>query len=92
MAEAGPEAVMPLTRSSDGSLGVRAVGGNGGSEVVVNVINNSNATARTEERQTNHGKEIDVIIDQMVSGKISEQGSSTNRALQAYNNRKLVSR
>ena len=92
MGEAGPEAVMPLTRSSDGSLGVRAVGGNGGSEVVVNVINNSNATARTEERQTSHGKEIDVIIDQMVSGKISEQGSSTNRALQAYNNRKLVSR
>lgn len=24
--EAGPEAIMPLTRSSDGSLGVRAVG------------------------------------------------------------------
>lgn len=27
MGEAGPEAIMPLTRGSDGSLGVRAVGG-----------------------------------------------------------------
>jgi phage-related minor tail protein len=26
-AEAGPEAIMPLTRASDGSLGVRMVGG-----------------------------------------------------------------
>lgn len=28
-AEAGPEAIMPLTRAADGSLGVRAVGGSG---------------------------------------------------------------
>lgn len=28
--EAGPEAIMPLTRGPDGSLGVRAVGGGGG--------------------------------------------------------------
>ena len=27
MGEAGPEAIMPLTRAGDGSLGVRAVGG-----------------------------------------------------------------
>lgn len=29
-AEAGPEAIMPLTRAADGSLGVRAVGGSSG--------------------------------------------------------------
>lgn len=91
MGEAGPEAVMPLTRSADGSLGVRSVG-NSQEAVVVNVINNSNATARTEERQTTHGKEIDVIIDQLVSQKINQQGSSTNRALTAYSNQKLISR
>jgi lambda family phage tail tape measure protein len=28
-AEAGPEAIMPLTRAADGSLGVRAIGGSG---------------------------------------------------------------
>ncbi|MNQ81421.1 hypothetical protein D3C85_964430 [compost metagenome] len=27
--EAGPEAIMPLTRAADGSLGVRAIGGTG---------------------------------------------------------------
>ena len=91
MGEAGPEAVMPLTRSADGSLGVRSVG-KSQETVVVNVINNSNATARTEERQTTHGKEIDVIIDQLVSQKINQQGSSTNRALTAYSNQKLISR
>jgi lambda family phage tail tape measure protein len=30
-AEAGPEAIMPLTRAADGSLGVRAIGGPGAS-------------------------------------------------------------
>lgn len=37
--EAGPEAIMPLTRGVDGSLGVRALGGSSGtshsSEVVI---------------------------------------------------------
>lgn len=40
MGEAGPEAIMPLKRGSDGSLGVRAEGA-GGPPVVVQVINNS---------------------------------------------------
>lgn len=31
MGEAGPEAIMPLTRAADGSLGVRAIGSGGGS-------------------------------------------------------------
>ncbi|STH73536.1 putative phage tail length tape measure protein [Escherichia coli] len=34
--EAGPEAIMPLTRTSDGSLGVRAINsksGNGGGDI-----------------------------------------------------------
>lgn len=38
MGEAGPEAIMPLTRSADGRLGVRAEGGGGRPvQVVVNV-------------------------------------------------------
>ena len=36
MGEAGPEAIMPLTRGADGSLGVRSQGG-GGVNVVMNV-------------------------------------------------------
>lgn len=36
MGEAGPEAIMPLTRGADGRLGVRAAGGGGGN-VVINI-------------------------------------------------------
>lgn len=36
MGEAGPEAIMPLTRGSDGSLGVRAQGG-GGVAITMNI-------------------------------------------------------
>ena len=37
MGEAGPEAIMPLTRGPDGKLGVAARGGSGGAAVVVNI-------------------------------------------------------
>ncbi|MGR3759621.1 phage tail tape measure protein [Roseobacteraceae bacterium NS-SX3] len=37
MGEAGPEAILPLARAADGSLGVRSQGGRGGVQVVVNV-------------------------------------------------------
>ena len=37
MGEAGPEAIMPLSRGADGRLGVRAQGGAGPVNVVVNV-------------------------------------------------------
>ncbi len=37
MGEAGPEAIMPLERGPDGSLGVRARGGGGGVSVVMNI-------------------------------------------------------
>ncbi|SFR04738.1 phage tail tape measure protein [Poseidonocella sedimentorum] len=48
MGEAGPEAIMPLTRGSDGKLGVRAAGGGGGA---VNVVMNiSTPDARSFER------------------------------------------
>lgn len=91
MGEAGPEAVMPLRRGSDGSLGVKADGFVGG-DVVVNVINNSDSTARTEKRQTENGTEIDVIIDRMVANKMNENGSASNSALVAFNNRSLTLR
>lgn len=35
--EAGPEAIMPLTRGADGRLGVRAAGGGGAQQITVNI-------------------------------------------------------
>lgn len=37
MGEAGPEAIMPLTRGSDGKLGVRGAGGTGTVHVTMNI-------------------------------------------------------
>lgn len=37
MGEAGPEAIMPLTRGADGKLGVKAEGRGGGPNVTVNI-------------------------------------------------------
>ena len=57
--EAGEEAIMPLARSSDGSLGVRAAGG---AVTVVNKVNIINqAGARIEQRPAADGG-IDVLI------------------------------
>lgn len=91
MGEAGPEAVMPLRRGPDGSLGVDADGVAGGN-VVVNIINNSNAQATVNQRETRQGTEIDVLIDQTVAQKMTQQGSYSNAALNAYSNRRLVMR
>lgn len=91
MGEAGPEAIMPLRRGPDGSLGVRA-DGIGGGNVVVNVINNSDSQASVNRRETSQGVEIDVMIDQLVAEKMSQPGTSSNSALTAFNNRRLITR
>lgn len=90
MGEAGPEAVMPLRRGPDGSLGVQADGV--GNDVVVNVYNNSNAQASVNQRQTSQGTEIDVMIDQIVAEKMGQPGTSSNTALTAFSNRRLITR
>ena len=79
MGEAGPEAVMPLTRIG-GDLGVKAYGG--GTEV--NIYNNVGADVKTQERATaDGGKAIDVYIDQAVAKKLGQFGSQSNKAMRA---------
>lgn len=56
MGEAGPEAIMPLARGSDGSLGVQMVGGSGSGSTVVQV---SVPVAVTLEDRSNDGMELD---------------------------------
>jgi hypothetical protein len=92
MGEAGPEAVMPLHRGPDGSLGVKSNGMGGGTPVIVNVINNSDSKASVQQRQSSSGMEIEVLIDDMMSQKISQPGSATNRSLQARDSRQLIQR
>ena len=64
MGEAGPEAVMPLTRGSDGKLGVTAQGGGGSRPVTLNVINNgAPVQAKSTQRETSEGTVIELVLD-----------------------------
>jgi lambda family phage tail tape measure protein len=84
MGEAGPEAIMPLRRGSDGSLGVAASGGSSGGNVSVQVINNSNAQATTNETTDSKGnRKIEVVIGDMNAGEISRSGSSSQKSIRS---------
>ena len=77
-AEAGPEAVMPLTRDASGRLGVHAQGG-GNVEVIVN--NHSGAPSTTRESvDSRGGRRVEVLIGEMVAGEMARQGSAMNSA------------
>lgn len=80
MGEAGPEAIMPLKRDSNGNLGVRAGGGGGNVDVVVN--NYSTAQAETTETVDSRGnRKIEVVIGDMTAGEISRNGSASQKAI-----------
>ncbi|CCF10215.1 phage tail tape measure protein [Pantoea ananatis] len=72
--EAGPEAIMPLTRASNGSLGVRAVGNDGGGAPVINIgdtiVNINGASESGEagtERTASAAKQLQGIIRKEVN-------------------------
>lgn len=73
LGEAGPEAVMPLTRGSDGKLGVRSSGG--GSVVQVNIVNNGASdgyqASASQSTDSNGNDMITVLIDK-VKGAMSQ--------------------
>jgi lambda family phage tail tape measure protein len=83
MGEAGPEAIMPLRRGSDGSLGVAASGGSSGN-VSVQVINNSSSQATTNETTDSKGnRKIEVVIGDMTAGEISRSGSASQKSIKS---------
>lgn len=51
MGEAGPEAIMPLTRGSDGRLGVRAAGGGSSVQVIMNISTPDAASFQRSQSQ-----------------------------------------
>jgi lambda family phage tail tape measure protein len=59
--EAGPEAIMPLARGADGSLGVQMVGGSGGGSTIVQV---SVPVAIALEDRSSEGMELDTAAFQ----------------------------
>ena len=70
MGEAGPEAILPLRRMGDGSLGVASQGGGGGITVVIN--NYSQEAVSAKEGQGADGmRQLEVTIGAVINGHIS---------------------
>lgn len=79
MGEAGPEAVLPLTRGKGGKLGVVAQGG-GGIEVQINITNKGQAVQARQTGSRMDGKKmmIDLILDTVASD--TAKGGRTAKA------------
>jgi hypothetical protein len=92
MGEAGPEAIMPLKRDSNGNLGVSNPGGGSNVEVVVN--NYSTAQAETRETTDSRGnRRIEVIVGDMVAQEVAKTGSATQNAFSStYGTRPALAR
>lgn len=68
MGEAGPEAIMPLKRGPDGTLGVSG----GGGAMVVNIIESPGNGGKTQQRQENGVNILDVMVEQIKSSIASD--------------------
>lgn len=70
MGEAGPEAIMPLTRAADGSLGVRALGSSGSAQssgaptVYITIDSSGNTNTQSSSGLEQFGSEIGQFVDQ----------------------------
>lgn len=72
--EAGPEAIMPLTRGADGNLGVRAHGG-GETNVNIEIVNNgSPVQATTTQSTAPDGTKLIKVVLEAVAGDVRGRG------------------
>lgn len=89
MGEAGPEAILPLRRGTDGALGVAVTGGGGGGNAVqvalgLHVINNTGTAAKATATQRGNG-DIELLleaVDQGMADRVSSGRGATTYALQ----------
>ncbi|NNA99215.1 phage tail tape measure protein [Pseudomonas gessardii] len=89
MGEAGEEAIMPLTRTSSGKLGVMAMGGGGAGatqiNVEVNIDGDGNASSSSDDPGYDlFGKELATFVEQKyqeLRTKDMRQGGVINKAI-----------
>jgi len=85
LGEAGPEAVMPLRRGPDGSLGVVAQGAGSGSNVSIVIENHGAQITQTETRKPNGEREMKLMVRAVVA-EVNRQivtGGSTAQAIKS---------
>ncbi|MCZ7840690.1 phage tail tape measure protein [Leclercia adecarboxylata] len=91
MGEAGPEAIMPLTRAADGSLGVRALGNggvtpgsSGAPQVNIHIDGNGNTQTQASGGYEQFGKDVGNYVDrryrELMSRDMSPGGALWNLA------------
>jgi hypothetical protein len=73
MGESGPEAIMPLKRGANGSLGIQG-GGGGNVDVVVNNYGQEKATTK-ETTDSRGNRRIEVIVGEMTAAEMSRPNS-----------------
>ncbi|UXO69991.1 phage tail tape measure protein [Pantoea dispersa] len=79
MGEAGPEAIMPLTRAADGSLGVRAIGtggGSGGTSISVSApvtIEGGGAGETSAANTANTALQLQGIIQTSITDRLKKE-------------------
>lgn len=79
MGEAGPEAIMPLTRAADGSLGVRAIGsggGSGGTSISVSApvtVEGGGAGETGSANTANTARQLQSMIQTVISDRLKKE-------------------
>lgn len=79
MGEAGPEAIMPLTRAADGSLGVRAIGsggGSGGTSISVSApvtVEGGGAGETSSTNTANTARQLQSMIQTVLSDRLKKE-------------------
>lgn len=82
MGEAGPEAIMPLTRGADGALGIRADGMGGGVEVNIPVTVYSDEPVEVHDTEDDSGqRKIEILVGSMINQHIA--GGMADRAMKS---------
>lgn len=86
--EAGPEAIMPLTRGKNGSLGVRAIGAQSSTGgdinlggIVVNIDSNGKASSNSATDGQAIGKQIQAAMVNTINEQATKQGTPLWRAI-----------
>ena len=88
MGEAGPEAVMPLTRGRDGKLGVAASGiGGGGMAININVKNEAGGDgyqATATARKNDTGFDVDILVRKALTNDLRNNGPMSQTISSTY--------
>lgn len=81
--EAGPEAIMPLSRTSDGKLGVKAQG-TGNVSITINNSVSDQAEITAQPRMNNGQLEIEVLVQKALAKDMSRNGPITQGLAQTF--------